>query len=50
MDTDDYSYKHRLEDESDFLENNPEYDVIGGNVDYYDGSVIWGKPIIVKGL
>lgn len=50
MDTDDYSYKHRLEDESDFLENNPEYDVIGGNVDYYDGSVIWGKTNNCQGI
>ena len=50
MDTDDYSYKHRLEDESVFLENNPEYDVIGGNVDYYDGNVIWGKTNNCQGI
>lgn len=50
MDTDDYSYANRLKIQIDFLEKNPIYDIIGGNVDYYDGKSIWGKSNNKEGI
>lgn len=43
MDTDDYSYKDRLSKQVEFMEKNPQYTVVGGNVDYFDGNEIWGR-------
>ena len=42
MDTDDYSYENRLLIQVQFLLNNPDIDLVGSNVDYYDGLNIWG--------
>lgn len=50
MDTDDYSYPERLKKQVEFLEKNPIYDVIGGNIDYYDGENIWGRSTNKGGL
>ena len=43
MDTDDYSYPNRIKREVIFLQENPDYDIIGANRDYYDGKKIWGQ-------
>lgn len=43
MDTDDFSYIDRLEIQVKFMEEHTEYDIIGTNVDYYDGNLIWGR-------
>ena len=42
MDTDDYSYKDRIEKEVAFIEKN-NYDVIGANAYLFNGKKIWGK-------
>ena len=43
MDTDDFSYSNRIEEEMDFILKNPKYDLIGSRCDYYDGENIWGE-------
>lgn len=43
MDTDDYSYKDRMEKQVKFIEEHPEYAVVGGRADYYDGSRIFAE-------
>ena len=42
MDTDDYSYRDRIEKQIDFLEKNHDIDLVCANCDYYDGNKIWG--------
>ena len=43
MDTDDYSYPERIEEEINFLIMHPEFDLVGTRCDYYDGCNIWGE-------
>ena len=43
MDTDDYSYPNRIEEEMNFFLEHPEYDLIGSKCDFYDGIEIWGE-------
>ena len=43
MDTDDFSYPTRIEEEMDFLLANNKYDLVGSRCDYYDGKNIWGE-------
>lgn len=43
MDTDDYAYPNRIELQVNFLEQNKQYDIIGGNAVLYDGINEWGK-------
>lgn len=43
MDTDDFSYKDRIEKQVDFMEQHPEYAVAGTRVDYYDGVNVFAE-------
>lgn len=43
MDTDDFSYPNRLEIEVEYLEKNPQIDLVSSRADYFDGKVIWGE-------
>lgn len=43
MDTDDYSYPHRIELQVNFMQKNKKYDIIGGNAILYDGEKEWGQ-------
>ncbi len=43
MDTDDFSYPNRIEEEMAFFIEHPEYDLIGSRCDFYDGKEIWGE-------
>lgn len=45
MDDDDISLPDRLKKEVEFLDNNPEYDLVGCNMLLEDGNKIWGKRI-----
>ncbi|WP_027089507.1 glycosyltransferase family 2 protein [Thomasclavelia saccharogumia] len=48
MDGDDISLPTRLEKEVDFLENNPEYAIVGSNMIYFDETGDWGKSNSLK--
>lgn len=50
MDTDDYSYKHRIEEQVKFLEEHKDIDVVCGSVDYYDDKNIWGHSSRQEGV
>lgn len=43
MDTDDYAYPNRIELQVNFMEQNLQYDIIGGNAIFSDGIKDWGK-------
>ncbi len=43
MDTDDYSYRDRIEKQVKFMEEHSEYAVAGGRADYYNGSEIFAE-------
>ena len=43
MDGDDISLPHRFEKELAFLEANPEYDIVSGNMIYFDENGDWGE-------
>lgn len=43
MDTDDFSYPNRIEEEMNFFLEHDEYDLIGSRCDFYDGETIWGE-------
>lgn len=43
MDTDDFSYNDRLKKQVDFMEQHPEYAVVGTRVDYYDGVNVFAE-------
>ena len=43
QDDDDVSYSERIEKQVKFLENNPQYAVVGTNADVYDSNGIWGN-------
>lgn len=45
MDDDDVSYPKRFEKEVEFLENNPEYTVVGTSRYFFDEEGIWGESI-----
>lgn len=49
MDDDDYSYPERLAIQVEFLNNHPEYDIVGSAIDIFDGEkVLYSKkPISV---
>lgn len=36
MDSDDYSYPHRIQEQVEFLDANPEYIIVGGGIEYID--------------
>lgn len=48
MDGDDISLPQRLEKELDFLENNPEYEIVGTNTIYFDENGDWGNGKIIE--
>lgn len=50
MDDDDYAFNYRLEKQVAFLENNPEYDVVGGKAQWIDeqGNIIKPEVNVLK--
>ncbi len=48
MDADDISLPTRLEEEVKFLDEHPEYAVVGCNVQYIDTRGVWGKNILCE--
>lgn len=46
QDDDDVSFPERLEKQISFLENHPEYSIVGTNADVYDDSGVWGEYIV----
>lgn len=48
MDADDISLPTRLEKELNFLENNPDYDIVSGNMIYFDENGDWGESTSVE--
>lgn len=43
MDDDDESHLDRFEKQVKFLDNNPEYDIVGSNMNLFNDNGIWGK-------
>lgn len=43
QDDDDISYPNRLEEEYSFLEDNPEYAIVGTLADVFDDNGVWGE-------
>ena len=46
MDDDDYAFNYRLSKQVEFLDNNPQYDVVGGKAKWIDGEGRVIKPEI----
>lgn len=42
MDTDDYSYPNRIEQQYNYIKEHPQYAVVGMRCDYFDGNKIYG--------
>ena len=49
MDADDISLPTRLEEEYEFLENNPQYHWVGCNARVFDEKETWGNPCDGRG-
>lgn len=45
MDDDDFSHPQRFEKQIKFLDENPEYAIVGTSKNYFDENGIWGKAI-----
>ena len=45
MDDDDFSHPQRFEKQIKFLDENPEYAIVGTSNNYFDENGIWGKAI-----
>ena len=48
MDADDISKESRLERQIDFLEEHPEYAIVGCNAEFIDGHGVWGKHSMIE--